>query len=183
MNYQFENIYTPAELIRWRGQVASKLETGSQSITSGCLVFLIQFCLWAPMLYVISPLELSFLIKAIVLFMAYFFVGSFYDSVVHPHISARFDKKADINTVENLCAIITVNDEGVRTQESDYEITFKWSDIREIEDDEKTVFLLTKTGYCLIPARCFPGFLEKDAFVRACREKISGYTEQGAHFA
>lgn len=183
MNYRFENIYTRAELIRWQSQAASKLGSHSISLTSSYLVFIIQFCLWAPILYILLPLELSFVIKAVILFMSHYFIGIFYDSVIHPHISAHFDKKFQPCPNEKSRAIININDEEIRTKDNHVEIIFKWSEIREVEDNEKTVFLFTKTGYCLIPARCFPGFLEKDAFVRACREKISGYTEQGAHFA
>ena len=183
MNYRFENIYTQAELIRWQGQATSKLGSHKMSLTTTFLVFIIQFCLWAPVLYFISPLDVSFMTKAIVLFASYFFIGTFYDAAIHPHISACFDKKLPLSPVEKSRAIINVDGDKIRTQESHYEIIFNWSDIQEVEDNEKTVFLFTKTGYCVIPARCFPGFLEKDAFVRACRDKISGYTEQGAHFA
>ena len=183
MNYRFENIYTQAELIRWQSQAASKLESHKMSLTTTLLVFIIQFCLWAPILYFISPLDLSFMTKALGLFTSYFCIGTFYERTIHSHISARFDKKLRPSPEEISRAIINIDGEKIRTRENHYEIIFNWSDIQEVEDNEKTVFLLTKTGYCIIPARCFPGFLEKDAFVRTCREKISGYTEQGAYFA
>lgn len=183
MNYRFENTYTQAERIKWQMQAASNLGGSGVSFPSICCVFVIQFCLWAPILYFLPLLNMPFVLVAISLFMSFFFIGMIYDSLILPHVSARFDKKIQQRALEKSHAIIDIDDEEIRTREGEQEIIFKWTGIRNVEDDEKTVFLLTERGYCSIPARCFPGFLEKDAFVRACREKISGQTEQGTHFA
>ena len=121
--------------------------------------------------------------KAALLFVSFVVIGMLYDSLILPHVTAYFDKEAGAKKSDKSCAIIEIDDEQIRTRENDQEIIFKWAGIRSVEDNESTVFLLTETGYCLIPSRCFSGFLAKDAFVRACREKISGQTEQGAYFA
>lgn len=183
MNYRFENTYTRAEGIKWQMQARSELGMGAMSLTSSCLVFIIQFCLWAPVLYVSSKLALPFALEAFLLFVSFYLIGVFYDAMILPHVSARFDRNNEPNDGEKSQAIIDIDEEEIRTRENDREVIFKWSAIQSVTDNEKTVFLLTGSGYCAIPARCFSGFLEKDAFVRACQDRISGYTDQGAHFA
>ena len=163
MNYRFENIYTQAESIRWQTQAASKIGSNKMSLTSSYLVFIIQFCLWAPVLYFISPLELSFITKAIILFASYFFIGTFYDTVIHPHISARFDKKDCPGPEDKSRSIIEIDNEKIRSRDDEHEIIFKWSNIRAVDDDEKTVFLLTKNGYCLIPCLLYTSPSPRDS--------------------
>jgi len=183
MKYTFENNYTTAEGIKWEMQASSNLRGCSMSKTSMCLVFIIQFCLFALVLYGLLLLDLPFVLTAPLLFISFYSIGNFYDRMIHPHVSARFDSKNLLSSDQTSHATIDIDEEEIRTREGEQESIFKWTGIRSVEDDEKTVFLLTEKGYCAIPARCFAGFLEKDAFVRACRAKVSGQTEQGAYFA
>lgn len=183
MKYRFENIYTQADLVKWRIHAADNLNSDSMSLMPAFIVFIVQFCLWAPILYVLSKLDIPFLMLATLLFVSFVVIGVLYDSLIMPHVAAYFDKKSKPSASEKSHAIIDIDDEEIRTREGEQEVIFKWTGIRSVEDNEKTVFLLTGSRYCLIPARCFSGFLEKDAFVRACREKIAGLTEQGAYFA
>lgn len=182
MNYRFENSYTQAESVKWRLQAADNMNANSTSLMPAFIVFIVQFCLWAPILFFLSKYEMPFLLMAILLFISFVAIEILYDSLIMPHVAAYFDKKSRPHAAEKSHVIIDINDEEIRTKEGEQEIIFKWTGIRSIEDNEKTVFLLTETGYCAIPARCFSGFLAKDAFVRTCREKIAGRTEQGAHF-
>jgi len=182
MNYRFENTYTQAESVKWSIQAGSMLNNGQESNAAALLVFPIQFILWVPIFYFLYINAVPFHLTAPISFFSFVAIGIIYDLVIMPHVVSKFSKPAREEGNTKFEAIIHVDNDGVRTIDDSQEIIFKWAAIRDIEDTETTVFLLTKAGYCAIPARCFEGFLEKDAFVRACVEKITGKTEQGDVF-
>lgn len=117
-----------------------------------------------------------------ILFFAFLVISIFYDDYIMPHVAALIDREVREAKTCKYETIIEVDEEAVRTYGPDHDIVFRWDSIRDIHDFETNVMLLTKRGYCLIPAKCFDGFLAKDAFVRDCSERISGRTEQGAYF-
>lgn len=182
MNYHFENIYTHADRVKWNIEVSETRGEQSMSIMPALIVVIVQFMLWTPLFYFLSLYEVPFAVMAVILFVAFMVIGGFYDSLIMPRVAAVFDKGVKTQKSDKFSAIIHINDEEIRVREQEHEIIFRWDSIRDVKDTEKSVILMTETGHCLVPARCFPGFLEKDAFVRECLEKISGRTEQGAHF-
>lgn len=184
MNYRFENSYTRAESVKWQVH-ANSLLNESQSSTSGAsalIVIAVQFGLWTPLFYLLYSRNVPFVWMAPILFFAYLAIGVFYDAAIWPYVAAIFDKDTKTNKGERFDSLIEVDDQSVRSFAEGQEITFKWDTIRDIHDSAASVVFLTERGYCLIPARCFDGFLAKDAFVRDCVEKIKGRTEQGAVF-
>ena len=184
MNYRFENTYTQSELVKWHAQATSLL-TDSQStmsLTSSTVVIFVQFCLWAPIFYLLYSISVPLVWMAPILFLSYVAIGIFYDAVLMPHVAAMFDKEAREARSVKFESVIEVDEDAVRSFDGGQEITFKWGSILDIHDSASSVIFLTEKGYCLIPARCFSGFLAKDAFVRDCVEKIKGRTEQGAVF-
>jgi len=182
MNYRFENIYTRADAMKRHIQAADHLGLNSDGLARALIVMVVQFSLWSPILYFSTISDIPFFPMALLLFGSFVLIGGLYDKFIMPHVAAYFDRKNRPGSSERSQEIIDIDDERITVRENDQQIIFNWSGVRSVEDDETTVFLFTEKGFCSIPSKCFPGFLEKDAFVRACREKISGYTEQGACF-
>ena len=185
MKYRFENSYTQAESVKWQIHATSLLGCNQSTMSgaSALIVIAVQFSLWTPLFYFMHTQNVPFVWMAPILFLAYLGIGMFYDAMILPHVSAAFDKDVQKHKGERFNSIIEGDEDSVRSLDGGQEITFKWDVIQDIHDSPSSVVFLTERGYCLIPARCFDGFLAKDAFVRDCIAKIKGKTEQGAIFA
>lgn len=182
MNYRFENNFTHADQVKWNIIVSKHRCEAQMSMMPAIIVVCVQFTLWVGVFYILNGQDIPFGVMATILFIAFMVIGSLYDSLIMPHVAAIFDKAKPQDDQQNLSSIIEINDDEIRACENDFELIFRWDDIQKVVDTETTVILMTKNGHCLIPAKCFPGFLEKDAFVRECREKIFGLTPQGRVF-
>lgn len=182
MNYRFENIYTYAEFQKWGIDIRNIL--APNQLLSGFIMsaYTVQFFLWLPVFLLIAPLDISIFSKAISLYFAILVVTYIYENFVFPRLASFYDRRR-IETLPNKFeSVIEVDDMGIVTQDKGRETRFTWEAFHGVVDKETKVIFISDTIHCVIPARCFAGFLEKDAFVRACREKISGRTEQGEVF-
>jgi len=182
MNYRFENDYTYAEYKKWGLEIARILSSSGSRSQFISLALAIQFGIWGSISYYVLPLEVSFLVKSAILFSSFIGVGYFYESLIYPRLSAFLERGGENSLPDRFSSVIEVDELGIRTIERGREITFSWDVFHTVRDTTQNVIFIADTIHCVIPAKCFPGFLEKDAFVRECVDKIHGSTEQGAVF-
>ncbi|WP_427451464.1 hypothetical protein [Litorimonas sp. WD9-15] len=182
MNYRFENTYTYADFVSWGLEVRNILNSAGSGPQLIWAAYVVQFCLWAPISYFLLTLDIPFALQTILLFGALVLAGRFYETFIFSKLSAHLDRKSGNELPQKFSSIIEVDDTGIKVSDRAREISYSWDAFYAVRDTEKNVIFISDTIHCVIPAGCFPGFLEKDAFVRACSMKVEATTPQGQAF-
>lgn len=182
MNYRFENAYSYADVQKWGIEIRNILYP--TDLFSGLVMtaYAVQFLLWLPVFLLIAPLEYNLWGKALVLYITIIAITRFYESFIFPQLVSFFNRRQVDSLPNQFQSVIEVDDTGIRTTDRGRIISFTWDAFHAVIDKESKVIFISDTVHCVIPAKCFPGFLEKDAFVRECNKKIEALTPQGAAF-
>jgi len=182
MNYRFENTYTYADSQKWGVEIHNLLHPYSRFSGFALTAYLIQLSMWLPVFLFVMTFKVDLFGKALTIFAAFFFISWFYEANIFPHLSSYFNRRHRDELPNKFESVIEVDETGIRTRDRGRVTSFTWDAFHSVIDKESKVIFISDMIHCVIPAKCFPGFLEKDAFVRECNKKIQSLTSQGAVF-
>lgn len=182
MNYRFENTYSYADFLKWGIDIRNILNPNSLFSGFVMTAYAIQFFLWLPVFLIVAPMKFSLIGKALILFGVILLIACFYENFIFPKLRSYFDRRNRDSLPNKFESVIEVDETGIRTKDRGRVTDFTWDAFHGVVDIESKVILLSDTIHCVIPAKCFPGFLEKDAFVRECNQRIDSLTSEGAVF-
>lgn len=180
MNYRFINRYSYADAQVWGVEIRNVLCSPQQRNLHVLVAVAIQGVIWVGCYLLLEKTGLSPLSKAMLGFFALLLVSHFYENYVMEFVVRYLDTPEDDVRPEEFESVIDVTDDGITSTQDGQTVFHAWSKIYAVHDTEKNVLLISDTLHPVIPAKCFASFLEKDAFVRACQQKIPGYERVAA---
>lgn len=175
MDYSFKNSYSYADSQAWGVEIRNILTPVRMRQSHALCALLIQGLIWVGVYLLLNETDFSPIIKASLAFFALILISRFYEGYLMEWMVRLFDKTDDDSRPEKFESLIHVDDDGITSKQQGQTVYHDWSNIYAVHDTEKTVILISDTLHPVIPAKCFKSVYEKDAFVRACQQRIPGY--------
>ena len=172
MYYRFEYDYSYADSLSWGIEIREILVPSQYKTWLIVVAVGIQFCLWATFYLLLKKIDISTFTMMVLLFCGFVGVSQFYVSSIEPVLVRFFEGRTNHTGEDVFSAIAEISEDGIYFKNPGREVKYAWEAFYSVHDTERNIIFIGDTLHAVIPASCFDGFLEKDAFVRECIKKI-----------
>jgi hypothetical protein len=179
MYYSFEYDYTYADSLSWGLEIRDIMLPQRQKAGLAVTALAIQFLMWFSVYFWLQRAEFSIVGSAGTLFCAFLVVGHLYMTIIEPVLVRIYEGKAAHTDAEKFTCKAEISEEGIKFKNRNNETQYTWDAFHSVHDTEKTIIFIGDTLHAVIPAHCFSHFLEKDAFVRECENRMPAYRPDG----
>ena len=179
MYYNFEYDYSYADTVSWGVEIGQLISPEKQKLLITIVALGLMFLIWVPLYYLLGKMELNSFVKIPLLFASFYLAITLFTAFIEPIMVKIIDGRATHIDTQQFSCVAEITDAGVKFKDRAKETQYDWEAFHSVHDIEKNIIFIGDTLHAVLPAKCFSGFLEKDAFVRECKKRMPAYLSEG----